>query len=200
MSPHKEVFDEPVVRVQFDKVRFPQVCPVCGAKATESTRITLDTRKRYLSRSWDPMGSPTWRARFGHGSYPTYDVVSLRIPVCEDHVVSDESDCRSRILCVVYDGLLLGALLVTVMAIGSDLWTGRGVAPWTLVVLSLVLVAGIISIVVFRPRPLEKAVRIVGFDHGVHFIWLAFSDPAYRDLFLKENEMHAQLVGWVLRA
>jgi hypothetical protein len=42
--------------------------------------------------------------------------------------------------------------------------------------------------------------RIVGFDAGLQNIWLDFKNREYRDDFLKENPMTAELVSWVLKA
>ena len=49
MSPRKEYFDKPVVRVDTLKARFPRICPVCGSPATKIVRMKIASDMgRYL--------------------------------------------------------------------------------------------------------------------------------------------------------
>jgi hypothetical protein len=43
-------------------------------------------------------------------------------------------------------------------------------------------------------------VKIIGFDSGFMNIWLKFARDDYREQFMEENEMHAELVKWITKA
>ncbi|MHA2351591.1 MAG: hypothetical protein ACXABX_00550, partial [Candidatus Thorarchaeota archaeon] len=48
-------FDEPIVRAKVNRIRFPKTCPVCGAPASKTTRIsTSPARKVWLRPYFDP--------------------------------------------------------------------------------------------------------------------------------------------------
>jgi hypothetical protein len=54
--------------------------------------------------------------------------------------------------------------------------------------------------IAFMPNALARAVRIVGFDAGMQNVMIAFKNPEYRDEFMQENQMTADLVSWILKA
>ncbi len=196
LNPTKHVFDEPVVRVKTDSVRFPNVCPVCGVRATKISRIVFTHRKEWLLRSWDPLYS---RRGLRLRGLANPEMTSFRVPVCEDHYLTDESECRYRLLCTICDGLLIAVILFAAMSFFNALWAGHSPSVWVGVAIILSTVALIASYIAFSPRPFEDAVRIIGFDHGTAYVWFEFKNPEYRDLFYKENEMNAELVKWVIR-
>jgi len=198
VSPQRVVFNEPVVRAAIDKVRFPKKCPVCGARATRVSRVTVvPGKKQYLRPIWDPIYSPTQRRRMGL-SLP--ETRTLLVPVCEDHMYSDEDYCRYRTLCMLADGLSMAMLAFALLTLGGDLWQGQTSDVWVYGVMVLAAVSFIITVTAFRSRPIESAMRIVGFDAGLQNVWLDFKNRGYRDEFLKENPMTAELVSWVLKA
>ncbi len=179
-------------------VRFPSTCPVCGAPTTTTTRMTTHpNRKIWLRPGWDPAFTPSARRRLGIAN-PSSS--SFRIPVCEEHRVSDQGDCRYRTLCTIGNGLIAAFSLFALLTTGSDIWLGRRLSMWAPFVVALIVFTLIVNYFAFKPRPLEAALRIVGFDHGVQYVWLAFKDPHYRETFLDENQMSAELVRWIIKA
>ena len=89
--------------------------------------------------------------------------------------------------------------IFVIMFAGADLWAGRELSPWVgsyLLVLGASVLAGIF---VFRPNPLEDAFNIIGFDFDVQYVWLKLKDPQYRNNFISENEMNAELVNWIVK-
>ena len=86
------------------------------------------------------------------------------------------------------------------MAVGSDLWLGRGFGLGGFIAIFLLSIAISSSIVAFRSRPLEAAFKIIGFDYGAQYVYIGFKDTNYRQMFLEENEMNAELVSWIVRA
>jgi len=98
------------------------------------------------------------------------------------------------------DGFSIVALTFALLTLGSNLWLGKTSDAWVYGVVILAIASFILSIAAFRPKPIESAVRIVGFDAGFQNIWLDFKNRAYRDEFMKENPMTAELVSWILRA
>jgi len=197
LNPQKTIFKEPIVRVKASGIIFPKICPVCGESANVKTRMsTIPNKKSYLRPSWDPAFTPSARRRMGISSPP---MSTFLIPVCEDHAIYDESDCRYRTLCIICNGLIIAMAVFSLMSVGSDLWLGRGFGMWGFIAIFLISTVFASSLVAFRARPLEQAVKIIGFDYGAQYIWIAFKDSEYRRRFLEENEMNAELVRWIVR-
>jgi len=196
MSMRTETFDPPVVRARVDRISFPKTCPVCGDEATVLTKMIYSKRKHNsLHPYWAPRVSMS-------GLRQSEDIKTntLFIPTCEDHHHTDEGETKYKMLCTLGDGILLSILLVSVLAVGGDLWLGRGIPPY---LFGLLLAFGLsmgLTILAFRPPELLQAVRLVGFDSDFKYIWLDLENEAYRNAFLKKNSMNAELVRWVRRA
>jgi hypothetical protein len=198
LTPRKKVFKEPIVRVKAAGIHFPKVCPVCGNPARAKTRMTtIPNKKTWLRPSWDPAFTPSARRRFGISAPPSS---TFLIPVCEEHVIEDESDCRYRTLCMICNGIVIAIAVFSLMSVGSDLWLGRGFSVWGYIAALLIITTMASTLLAFRARPLEASVKIVGFDYAAQYVWIAFRDPEYRRRFLEENEMNAELVRWIVRA
>lgn len=193
MSPRSEFFDEPVVRVETLKARFPRTCPVCGSPATKIMRMKIDRGTEFT----DPAYSLSVRRKVGP-QHPEMQV--LRVQVCEDHANPDAGTDRYQTLCILVDGLLVGFLVFGLLFIGDSFWRGRPMSIWPFLVIGLFGLAMILTKVAFMPNAVAKAVRIVGFDAGMQNVLIAFKSPMYRNEFMQENQMTAELVSWILKA
>jgi len=192
------VFKEPVVRVQMDKIRFPKICPICGAAANKPARISTTPGKRqYLRPEWDPAFSPA--VRRSAGIRPP-EVKTLLLHVCDTHYQSDEGDTNYKVICLVANALFAAAFVFTFLSIGNHLWIGIPVDTFSYVGLFLLPISILASIIAFRSGPLAQSVKIIGFDSGLMNIWLEFSRADYREQFMEENAMHAELVKWITKA
>lgn len=198
MSPRKEYFDTPVVRVNTLKARFPKICPVCGSPATKIVRMKITTgRKEYLRREWDPAYSPYVRRKYGT---PQPEMKVFPVQVCNDHSDPDAGSDRYQSLCLVVDGVLVGFLFFSLLYLGDLLWRGRPLTFWPFLFIGLFALAMVLSALAFMPNALAKAVRIVGFDVGMQNVLIAFKDARYRDEFMRENQMTAELITWIMKA
>ena len=124
---------------------------------------------------------------------------SFLVDVCEDHAVSDNAEMRVRALSSVIASIVAGASFFALLYAGSDYWAGRPVSPW---VYSYLLILGLSLLFVyvsFRPSGLESAFKIIGFDFELQHVWLAMKNTSYRDTFMKENSMSAELVRWIVK-
>lgn len=193
MSPRSEFFDEPVVRVETLKARFPRTCPVCGSPATKIMRMKIARGTEFT----DPAYSLSVRRKVGP-QHPEMQV--LRVQVCEDHANPDAGTDRYQTLCILVDGLLVGFLVFGLLFIGDSFWRGRPMSIWPFLIIGLFGLAMILTKVAFMPNAVAKAVRIVGFDAGMQNVLIAFKSPMYRNEFMKENQMTAELVSWILKA
>lgn len=193
MSPRREFFDEPVVRVETLKARFPRTCPVCGSPATKIMRMKIARGTEFT----DPAYSLSVRRKVGP-EHPEMQV--LRVQVCEDHANPDAGTDRYQTLCILVDGLLVGFLVFGLLFIGDSFWRGRPMSIWPFLVIGLFGLAMILTKVAFMPNAVAKAVRIVGFDAGMQNVLIAFKSPMYRNEFMQENQMTAELVSWILKA
>ena len=193
MSPRREFFDEPVVRVETLKARFPRTCPVCGSPATKIMRMKIARGTEFT----DPAYSLSVRRKVGP-EHPEMQV--LRVQVCEDHANPDAGTDRYQTLCILVDGLLVGFLVFGLLFIGDSFWRGRPMSIWPFLIIGLFGLAMILTTVAFMPNAVAKAVRIVGFDAGMQNVLIAFKSPMYRNEFMQENQMTAELVSWILKA
>jgi hypothetical protein len=197
VNSRKEFFDEPLVKVDFLKARFPKTCPVCGAPATKVVRMRIAKNgKQYLRRSWEYTYSPYVRYRYDPQQS---EMKVLPIQVCEDHAHPDDGTDRYQSLCLIVDGLLMACVIFSFLIIGDRLSRARPVSFWPILFIALFGIALLLSKVAFSPSALEKAVSIIGFDPGMQNVLLAFKRSDYRDLFLNENQMTAELVTWIMR-
>jgi hypothetical protein len=198
MSPKKHIFDEPVVRIEISKAKFPKICPVCGNQATAVSRLTIVSGKpRYLRYDWDPYNHPQVRRKHG---IPQPNLKVLPIQVCDAHNYTDEGEDRYKSLCLIIDGLTMALMLFALLFLGDSISRSRTISPWVFVFFAVFTISMFLTAIAFRPNPLTKAVRIIGFDAGMHNIILAFKDPSYRMEFVKENPMTSELVSWVMKA
>ncbi len=198
MTRYKKVFNEPLVRVRISRLRFPKSCPVCGEPATTTSLITTSPKsKRYLRPHWDPAFSSRSRKRLGL-SLPQKK--SFHIPVCESHEIIDEGEWRLRCIVSLFVAVVASFSIFVIMFAGSDIWNGYGIRPWVLGYILVLAISIIVGYLAFRPSLLESAVKIIGFDFDVQYVWLYLKDLEYRGKFIEENEMKAELVSWIVKA
>ena len=193
MSPQKLILKEPAVRVQLSRVRFPKVCPVCGAPASIPSRITLSSG----GTNWD---DPTFRAHpisMRPSSRPTPKY--LPIFVCEDHYYADDSEERYKSCCLIIDGFAMAFFFFGLMFLGDSFNRGRPIPFWSMAFSAFFAFSMFLSWIAFRPNALQRAVKIVGFDPGMQNILIVFKDKSYRDLIIQENPMTTELVSWIVK-
>lgn len=189
MGPRRHYFNEPIVRIGIEDARFPRICPICGEPAEYPARIWATGKKQQ-----NPRYATSARPRvFSKGSK------ALLVHVCKEHHNSDEGQGNSRIICTLGNGLMVALLLFAVMIAGGDIWSGRPINNVFYVVVILFLLVVGLSVVTFKPGPLESSIKIVGFDLGFQNMWLQFKRSEYRDRFVEENAMHAELVRWITK-
>jgi hypothetical protein len=191
VSPYRREFDEPIVRVPFDRVRFPKECPICGAPASHNAKIIASPNR---------MDNPRYRAGPITPRVMSRNARILWVHVCDEHHGSDEGLGRLKLSCTLCDGLLIAMFFVAIMSLGADYVYQRPSGSLPFLVFGAIIVAAVISFFAFRIGPLENSIRIVGFDHAFQNIWLQFKRSEYRDAFIQENSMYAELVDWVLIA
>ncbi|MFW9974257.1 MAG: hypothetical protein ACFFDQ_03175 [Candidatus Thorarchaeota archaeon] len=198
MSPRKEYFEQPLVRVNLQKAQFPKTCPVCGATATKVVRMKISkTGNQYLRRSWQYTFSPYLRVK---QRTDMSDVKVLPIQVCKDHANPDEGTDRYQTLCIIVDGLLMAFVIFSLLIIGDQLSRGLTIDFWPALYISLFGVALLLTAIAFRPNVIEKAVTIIGFDPGLQNVLLSFKRSDYREQFIHTNQMTAELVSWIVRS
>jgi len=195
---NKKVFDEPVVRVKINRIRFPRTCPVCGEPATNTTSITTRPQsKRWLRPHWDPGFYARDRKRLG---LTMAEKKSFLIQVCENHHATDEGQYRMRAITSFLLTVVASVSIFVIMLAGSDFWAGRAIGSWVYAYFLVLGASILVGVIAFRPNALESAVNIIGFDFDVQYVWLKIKDADYRNRFIAENEMNAELVNWVVKA
>ena len=197
MTRDRKIFSEPLVRVKISRLRFPTSCPVCGEPTTTNTLIsTSPKRKRYLRPHWDPAFSAQSRKQFGL-SLPQKK--TFLIPVCDDHELLDDGEWRLKGIVSLIVAVIASSSIFVLMFAGSDIWNGYGIRSWVSGYFLVLAISIIIGYLAFRPRLLERAVKIIGFDFDVQYVWFYLKDPEYRRKFIEMNEMNAELVSWIVK-
>lgn len=198
MGQKKIYFDEPVVRVDISKARFPRVCPVCGNRATMVSRLTISSRRFQQSRrEWSPSTTLQMRKR---QDILQQNLKVLPIQVCSDHYYSDEGEDRYKSLCIIADGLAMAFMFFGLLFLGDSLSRGRSVSLWVPIFTAIFVISLVMTMIAFRPSALAQAVKIVGLDAGMQNVLLAFKNETYRDAFLKENPLNSEPVRWIVKS
>jgi len=181
--------------VKVSRIRFPRICPVCGAPATQTTRIlTSPRRKVWLRPTFNPS---LYQKNTNHTV--SLETKSFLVDVCDEHTISDNAELRARGLSSIIASIVAGVSIFALIYAGADYWLGRPVSPW---VFSYLLVLGLSLLFVyisFRPSALESSFRIIGFDFELQHVWLALDNPAYRNSFMSENQLDSELVTWIVK-
>lgn len=197
MSPQKLYLDEPAVRLELSRVRFPKVCPVCGAPASVLSRITLSSRgQSYLNRTWDPYYTSYGRIR---AKLPQPKLRVIPIYVCEDHYHTDTGVERYKSCCFIVDGLAMAFFFFGLLFLGDAFHRGIPIPFWSMAFSAMFALSIFLTWIVFRPNALQRAVQILGFDPGLQNILLVFKDKSYRDMVIQENPMSTELVSWIVK-
>jgi len=197
MSPQKQYFEEPVVRVELSKVRFPKLCPVCGVTASIPSRITLTSGKsETMSRSMNLRYSRHLR-RIPQIPQPKMRV--LRIFVCEDHYDTDEGEDRYKSFCFIIDGFAMVFFFFGLLFLGDAFSRGKPIPFWS-VAFSVLFAFSLFSTwIAFRQKDLQRAVQIVGFDSSMQNVLLSFKNKSYQEAVIQENPMATELVSWIVK-
>jgi len=199
MSPQKHYLDEPAVRIELSRVRFPKICPVCGAPASILSRITLSSRgSNYLNRAWDPYYTPSLSIP-ARRKLPPPKLRVIPIYVCENHYYTDEGVDRYKICCFIMDGFAMAFFVFGLMFLGDALNRGRPVPFWSVVFAIFFGLSMFLSWFAFRPNALERAVQILGYDPGMQNILIVFRSQMYRETVIKDNPMCSELVSWIVK-
>jgi len=192
MSGKKHFFEEPVVRIELTRVRFPKVCPVCGVTASIPSHITLSS------------GGTKWESSFrAHPipmkQFPQSKMRILPIFVCEDHYHTDEGEERYKSCCIITDGFAMAFFFFGLLFLGDAFSRGRPLSFWSVAFFSFFAGSIFLTWIAFRPNALQRAFQIVGFDGGMQNVLIAFKDKSYRDLIIQENPMSTELVSWIVK-
>ncbi|MFW9919997.1 MAG: hypothetical protein ACFFED_10380 [Candidatus Thorarchaeota archaeon] len=187
MTTRTEYFEDPIIRIGIEEARFPRMCPICGCPANRLAKVSASP-----NGVQNPRYRTSAKARLlGPG------VKTLHVYVCDEHYQTDEGRERSKFICALSNGIIVSILLIGIMSTGGDLWYGRPINPLFYVTVVLFLLGLILSIPTFGAGPLESSVKIIGFDAGFRNIWLQLKNKHFRDQFIQENAMKAELVRWI---
>jgi hypothetical protein len=121
------------------------------------------------------------------------------VEVCEDHSVTDNAEMRIRVLSSLVASIVAAASIFALIFTGADYWVGRPVSSWVYSYLLVLVLSSLFVYVAFRPSALEASFRIIGFDYELQHVWFAMHNPTYRELFVKENPIAAELVTWIVK-
>ncbi|MGD9397456.1 MAG: hypothetical protein PVJ05_13565 [Candidatus Thorarchaeota archaeon] len=188
-------FEEPIVRAKVNRIRFPNTCPVCGAPASKAACISATPKRKIWIRPYfDPRSYP-----WGKNQATNNEGKSFLVGVCDDHSVSDNAELRVRGLSSIVASIVAGISIFALIYAGADYWVGRPVSPWVFSYLIILSLSLLFVYLAFRPSALEASFKIIGFDFDLQYVWFAMSNSMYRDQFVQENSLDAELVSWIVK-
>ena len=193
MSPRREYFDEPLVKVDFQRARFPRTCPICGAPATRIVRMNITKAGKIPLRPSLDYLSPRRQGT------PQSELKVLPIQVCEIHSDPYSGTDRYQSYCIIVDGILMAFVFFSLLVIGDSISRARTIPFWAFLYIGIFGIAMLLTSVAFRPNALERHVEIIGFDPGRQNVLLAFKRSDYREQLIDDNPMTAELVSWIMR-
>ena len=183
------------MRAKISRIRFPKTCPVCGAPATTSTRISTHPRKKiWLHPASDAKYLATKEQELANA-----ETKSFLVDVCADHTISDNAEMRARTLSTVVASLMVCISIFALIYAGADVWAGRPISPWIYSYVAIFVCSLFLAYISFRPSAFETSFKIIGFDFELQHVWIMLSSPSYRELFVEENPLSAELVNWVVK-
>ena len=125
----------------------------------------------------------------------------FRVPVCADHYISEDEDHGGhKAYCIIFDVIGVALVFFAFIMASHDFRLGRPIPSWVYMILIIFVIMLAITRFVFNINPLESSIRIIGFDKNMINVWFEFENPEYRDKFIEENPMNAELVKWIIRA
>jgi hypothetical protein len=197
LNSRKEYFEEPIVRAKADKIHFPNICPVCCEPATEMSIMaaTYGNRERY----YEPPTRVSYM-RLGAGAKGK-ETKFFRVPVCANHYISEDEDHGGhKAYCITFDVIGIALVFFALIMASHDFRLGRPIPSWVSMILIIFVIMLAMTRFVFNINPLESSIRIIGFDKNMINVWFEFQNHEYRDKFIEENPMNAELVKWIIRA
>ena len=194
MSPRKEYFDEPLVKVDFLRARFPRICPICGAPATTVVRMNISKAEKIPLRPSLDYLSPR------REGIRQSELKILPIQVCENHSDPYSGTDRYQSYCIIVDGLLMAFVFFSLLVIGDSISRARAIPFWAYLYIGIFGIALLLTAVAFSPNVLEKQVKVIGFDLGMQNVLLSIKRSDYRARLIEENPMTAELVSWIMRS
>ncbi len=198
MNPYKEEFNPPIVKVPAEKVHFPDICPVCTSEATNRIRVlAYPNKEQYLRPGWNPGHTPSARRRL---DIPTPDSRTFLVPVCSDHYHIGNIDWRLKIMCVLGNGISFSLLFFAWLNLANALMMESRIQFWIFGAGIFFAVTILAIPLAFGRNKLRNSFQIIGFDSDAQNVWFQLTNDNYRERFVEENAMDAELVNWVKRA
>ena len=114
--------------------------------------------------------------------------------------MSDNAEWRARTLSSLVASIMVGISIFALIYAGADVWAGRPISPWVYSYVAVFAFSLLLAYISYRPSALESSFKIIGFDFEMQHVWLMLSSSSYRELFVEENPLSAELVNWIVKA
>ncbi len=106
---------------------------------------------------------------------------------------------RDKSLCFIIDGFTMFLFFFGLLFLGDAFSRGRPLPLWSVAFSVLFAISLFASWIAFRPKALQRAVKIVGFDSSMQNVLLAFENKSYQEAVLQENPMASELISWIIK-
>jgi hypothetical protein len=189
------LINDNIIRAKIGSVVFPEVCPVCMNEADDIVRMTVNLYSYGGAlESSNPQAALREKLARSNGQI-TFALpgLSFSVPVCNRHLPKEIPDLHKVIwFCCMLGGIYPGVfyLLLTANAIHRRINFFPFLIPWIITILIL----GAISGYIFFPRAFQRYFKFLEFEPTGENIFLHLGNSNYRDLFLENNPMNAEII------
>jgi len=177
-----------LIRIDSSATEFPNICPICGERATHHRLVSKSNRRR-LKAQRSTYYRPT---RYTKKNVVQGETRRLRIPVCDEHYCTSEEMSRMNLL----SGLIAGISVLLFGLVGAIIaFHYYDNIPLPIGAYLIFLTIIIVMLGSFRnlgPDELQKVISIVDFHHHGHIIILRIKDNWYGEEILRSNPSSAQ--------
>ncbi|MHA1577357.1 MAG: hypothetical protein ACTSU3_08345 [Candidatus Thorarchaeota archaeon] len=179
-----------LIRIDSSSIEFPDICPICGERATHHRLISRSNRNKLKSRTTNYY----WGRRTGSKRSISGETRRLRIPVCDKHYQTIDEMSRIHSLTGLLAGVSVLLFGIVGVIIAFHLYD-RIPLPFSgyfvILLITLVMVGSLKNL---GPDELQRAISIVDFHHHGHIVILKIRDQWYGEDILRMNASSAQAV------
>ena len=177
----KAITSESVLKVRFNRIQFPNFCPVCLQPATEITKVMFVSGSHY--------------GRYNFHIYkPGSGLRSvIRVPTCDLHTFQGIRE-EHKVYWFFFTMVAFVPILFLVYGTTNAFFLGRDILPNLLGLVLLGLIVSLITLFIFWPRSIQRYFKVLDIVSNDIDILLKLKNLDYQDMFVEMNAMHVSII------
>ena len=173
---------ESVLKVRFNRVQFPNFCPVCFQPATEITKVMIVSGGHYGRYSF-------------HNYTPGSGLKSfIRVPTCDLHIFQGIRE-EHKVYWFFFTMVSFAPLLFLFYSTTNAFFLGRDILPSLLGLALLGSIVFSITLFIFLPRSFQRHFKVLDIFLSDIDILLNLKNRDYQVIFVEMNAMHVSIMS-----